>query len=97
LVTSLSISSKISCNVASRSNFDINSIDPVSLESIPATEKEWTNIQDGDVDGDVFITFAALAVVPINYSSGGTQVGLELERVVIILNLLLPNASGGGM
>ena len=42
------------------------------------------------MDGDVFITFAALAV-------GGTRVGLQLERVVIILNLLLPNASGGGM
>ena len=55
------------------------------------------NIQDGDVDGDVFITFAALAVVPVNYSSGGTRVGLELDRIVIILNLLLPNVLGGGM
>ena len=55
------------------------------------------NIQDGDVDGDVFRTFAALAVAPVNYLSGGTRVGLQLERVVIILNLLLPNASGGGM
>ena len=49
------------------------------------------------MDGDVFITFAALAVAPVNYLSGGTHVGLQLERVVIILNLLLPNASGGGM
>ena len=49
------------------------------------------------MDGDVFITFAALAVAPVNYLSGGTRVGLQLGRVVIILNLLLPNASGGGM
>ena len=72
LVTSLSLSSKPSRNVASRSNFNINSIDPVSLESILATEKESINIQYGDV----FITFAALTVVPVNYSSGGTQIGL---------------------
>ena len=49
------------------------------------------------MDGDVSITFAALTVAPVNYSSGGTQIGLKLECVVIILNLLLPNASGGGM
>jgi hypothetical protein len=65
LVTSLSISSKPSCNVASGSRFDNDSIEPKSsLELILATEKEPIDIQE---DGDVFIAplVPAEAVSPI--------------------------------
>jgi hypothetical protein len=91
LVISLSISSKPSCNVANGSRFDTDSMEPLSLELILATEKEPIDIQD---DGDVLISLADLAVTSVNYSSEGTAVDLELES---ILGLLLPDSSGGGM
>jgi hypothetical protein len=95
LVISLSISSKPSCNVASGSRFDIDSIEPESLELILATEKEPIDIQEVG-DAAILVPVAAgLAVLPVNYSSGGTRLDLELERRFILL--FLPDTSGGGM
>jgi hypothetical protein len=68
LVISLSkntISSKPSCNVASGSRFDFDSIEPASLESILATEKEPIDIQFGDVFILLVPVAAAEAVLPI--------------------------------
>jgi hypothetical protein len=65
LVISLPISSKPSCNVASGSRFDNDSIETESsLESILATEKEPIDIQVS-----ILPLVAAEAVLPVNYGT----------------------------
>jgi hypothetical protein len=55
LVISLSISSKPSCNVANGSRFDTDSIEPLSLESILATEKAPIECDDSQIDGQTIV------------------------------------------